>query len=160
MPHTHPRICWTTSVYIVYKNKILLVLHKKLKSWLPVGGHIELEEDTAEALEHEVREECGLDITLLSPPLPNVPEATDIKFLPIPNGFDIHGIGNGPKHQNLVYFAISSNNQAVLAPLEHDGLRWFTEKELDDPSWEIWPSVKFYAKEALRQIQQAQDKKS
>src|SRR3990167_8152418 len=85
MPHTHPRICWTTSVYIVYKNKILLVLHKKLKSWLPVGGHIELEEDRAEALKHEAREQGGWDITLLSPPLPNVPEATDIKFLPITN---------------------------------------------------------------------------
>ena len=153
MPHTHPKICWTASVYIVYENKVLLVDHKKLQSWLPVGGHIEPEEDTEEALTHEIREECGLDVTLLSPPLPNVPDATDMKFLPVPSYFDIHGIGGGRKHQNLVYFATSSNDQVTLAPNEHEATHWFTAEEIDDPIWKIWPSVKFYAKEVLRQAQ-------
>lgn len=153
MPHTHPKICWTASVYIVYANKVLLVFHKKLQSWLPIDGHIEPEEDTEEALIHEIRKECGLNVTLLSPPLPSVPEITNVKFLPVPAYFDIHGIGGGRKHQNLVYFGTSSNTKAVLAPLEHDKLHWFTAEELDDPSWKIWPSVKFYAKKAIKQTQ-------
>lgn len=33
---------FTVSIYIVYKDKVLLHLHKKAKKMLPIGGHIEL----------------------------------------------------------------------------------------------------------------------
>ena len=160
MPHIHKDIDLVASIYIVYENNILLVFHKKLQSWLPIGGHVELHEDAEEALMREIREECGLDVTLLSPLRPQVPGVTDIKFLPVPAYFDIHKITDEHHHMNLVYFGTSSNNKAVLAEKEHDSLRWFTAEEIDEPSWKIWPSVKFYAKEALRQVQQAHRKQA
>ncbi|MDP3763648.1 MAG: NUDIX domain-containing protein [bacterium] len=150
MPHIYKDIDLTASIYIVNDNKVLLIFHKKLQSWLPIGGHVELNEDAEEALMREIQEECGLKVTLLSPPLPNVPDTTDIKFLPVPSYFDIHGVGDGHRHMNLTYFGTSSTNEVVLAEKEHDAFRWFTAQEIGNPSWKIWPSVKFYAKEAIK----------
>ncbi len=153
MPHIHKDIDLVASIYIVYENKVLLVFHKKLQSWLPIGGHVELHEDTEEALVREIQEECGLDVTLLSPPWPQVPGVTDIKFLPVPAYFDIHKITDEHRHMNLVYFGTSSTDKAILAEREHDSLRWFTAQEVDYPLFTIWPSVKFYVKEAIKQAQ-------
>lgn len=149
MGHIHKDIDLTVSVYIVNGGKVLLIFHKKLQSWLPIGGHVELHEDAEEALIREISEECGLSVKLTSPSLPEVPGITDMKFLPLPAGFDIHGVGGGHRHMNLVYFGTSSDNNAVLAEGEHDSIRWFTTEEIDDPSWGVWPSIKFYAKEAI-----------
>ena len=43
MPHIHEKIDFTVSLFIVEGEKVLLVHHKKLDRWLPIGGHIELE---------------------------------------------------------------------------------------------------------------------
>ncbi len=153
MPHIHKDIDLVASIYIVFEDKVLLIFHKKLQSWLPIGGHVELHEDAEEALMREIQEECGLDVKLLSPPVPTVPDVTDMKFLPVPSYFDIHGIGGGHRHMNLVYFGISSNDKVILAENEHDSFRWFTAQEIDDLSWKIWPSVKFYIKEAIQKAQ-------
>lgn len=44
MAHLHGRIDFTVAVFVVHQNKVLLVHHRKLNRWLPVGGHIELDE--------------------------------------------------------------------------------------------------------------------
>lgn len=150
MPHIHKDIDLVASIYIVNSNRVLLIFHKKLQSWLPIDGHVELHEDAEEALMREIREECGLNVTLLSQPLPNVTDITDMKFLPVPSYFDIHNISKEHRHMNLVYFGTSSTNEVVLAEKEHDAFRWFTAREIDDPHYKIWPSVKFYAKEAIK----------
>ena len=51
--------------YIYYNDKVLLVHHKKLDLWLPVGGHIEPNETPDEALHREVKEEVGLRVELI-----------------------------------------------------------------------------------------------
>jgi len=38
------------SVFIVHRDKVLLIYHKYYNEWLPIGGHIELDEDPEEAL--------------------------------------------------------------------------------------------------------------
>ncbi len=58
MAHTHELIDFIINIYIIYKGKVLLIYHKKLDKWLPIGGHIELDEDPEEALFREVKEEC------------------------------------------------------------------------------------------------------
>ena len=153
MPHIHKDIDLTASVFIVNDDKVFLVFHKKQQSWLPVGGHVELNEDAEEALVREIREESGLSVTILSSPLPQVPDISDMKFLPVPAYFDIHGVGDGHRHMNLVYFGISSDNKAILAEREHDSLRWFSIQEIDNPHWKIWPSIKFYSKESIKHAQ-------
>ena len=45
MPHIHEKIDFTVSLFIVQDGKVLVIHHKKLGQWLPIGGHIELDED-------------------------------------------------------------------------------------------------------------------
>ena len=40
LPHIHEKIDFTVEVFIVYKNKVLLRMHDKVKKWLGPGGHI------------------------------------------------------------------------------------------------------------------------
>ncbi len=150
MPHIHKDIDLTVVVYIVHKNKVLLCFHKKLGAWLPIGGHVELNEDAEEALFREILEECGLKVKLLVAPLPVVPDAQFTKFLPVPSYFDIHSITMDHRHMNLIYFGVSESNETKLAEAEHDSLRWFSAEELDNPEFNVWPTIKFYAKEALK----------
>ena len=49
MPHIHEKIDFTAEAFIVCENKVLLRIHDKLKVWMSIGGHIELDEDPVEA---------------------------------------------------------------------------------------------------------------
>lgn len=148
MPHIHELNDFTVHVFIVYDNKVLLINHKKMKMWLGIGGHIELDEDPDQALFREVKEECGIDIELLSNK-PNV-ESKGTKFLYTPAYSDIHEINEKHKHIALVYFAKAKSDQFIHNQEEHIDIRWFTEEELEKSEFNLNEAVKFYAKEAIR----------
>lgn len=150
MSHIHELIDFTVGVFIVYKNKVLLIHHKQLNKWLAVGGHIELNEDPDEALFREVKEECGLEIEVLNDK-PNI-KSEGTKFLYTPTYVNIHKISETHRHVVLGYFAKSKSDKVVLNALEHKNIRWFTEEELDLPEFELIPEIKFYAKEALKML--------
>ena len=73
---------FTATGFLVRDGKVLLVNHRKLKRWLPVGGHIEAGEDPTQALRREVREEVGLDIEIVADALPV--DDDDVRGLPRP----------------------------------------------------------------------------
>ena len=52
--------------YVINKNKVLLIQHRKLDLWLPVGGHIEKDETPDDALLREIKEEVGIDVEILN----------------------------------------------------------------------------------------------
>lgn len=56
---------FTVAVYIIHQEKVLLLLHSKLKKWLPPGGHIEANESPPEAARREVKEETDLEISFI-----------------------------------------------------------------------------------------------
>lgn len=148
MPHIHELIDFVVDAFIVHENKVLLIFHKKLKMWLCVGGHIELNEDPETALFREIQEECGLEVEILSTKAESYPNR---KSLLIPNFLDIHSIGDsGHKHVALVYFAKAKSDKFKLAEDEHDDIRWFTEEELSDPKFNILPDIQAYARKALK----------
>ena len=147
MAHIHEQIDFVVNVFITYNDKVLLINHKKLNRWLAIGGHIELNEDTDQALFREVQEECGLEIEVLNEK-PTI-EAQDTKFLYTPSFLDIHKISNTHKHIGLVYFAKAKSDKFVHNKEEHNDIRWFSKEDLEKPEFNINNAVKFYANKAL-----------
>ena len=150
MPHIRELIDFVVNIYIVYKDKVLLVHHKKLNKWLPIGGHVELNEDPEEALSREVKEECGLEIEVSGSKPSIYSEGT--KFLYPPKFLDIHKISDTHRHITLNYFAKTKSDNAVLNKKEHNEIHWFDREELDGPEFDIEPAIKFYAEEALSRL--------
>lgn len=148
MPHIHEKIDFTVEAFVVHDNRVLLIFHKQLQKWLPLGGHIELDEDPEQALFREVKEESGLDIEVLAEK-PNV-AFEGKKLLYTPSYLDIHDISPTHRHIGLVYFAKAMSDEIRLAPDEHEQIRWFTEADLENSDFAILPDIKFYTKEALR----------
>ena len=148
MAHIHELIDFVVNIYIVFENKVLLIHHKKLDRWLSIGGHIELDEDPEEALFREVKEECGLEIEVLSEK-PSI-QSERTKFLLSPTFLDIHKISETHRHIALCYFAKAESSKVILNKEEHNDIRWFDKKELDNAEFNLSPAVKFYTKEALK----------
>lgn len=151
MSHIHELIDFTVAVYIVYENKVLLVDHKKLKTWMPIGGHIELDEDLDEALLREIQEECGLDVEIFDADRPDIHDP-GVKPLITPQYMDIHDIMETHRHIGMVYFARAKTDQAQLAEGEHHDIRWFTKDELSAPIFNIRPFIRYYCEQALERI--------
>jgi len=147
MAHIHELYDFVIVIYIVHNNKILLVNHPRYGVWVAPGGHIELDEEPEEALYREVKEETGLEIELITKnPAVGLPSG---KLLAGPNFIDVHEANPPHKHIGLVYFARSKNDKFTKSA-EHTDMRWFTESELDDPSYNIPISAKYCSKEALK----------
>ncbi len=147
MPHIHEKIDFAVSILIVNDDKVLLVNHPRYDLWLPIGGHIELDEDSDQALFREAKEESGLDIEVMS----HKPSQKDktIKPLYAPHYVDIHEANPPHKHLGLIYFAKSRSNKFIKSD-EHTDMKWFSTAELADPKYKISETVQFYASEAIQ----------
>jgi 8-oxo-dGTP pyrophosphatase MutT (NUDIX family) len=150
MPHIHDKIDFTVEVFIVNRNKVLLRKHDKYKIWLSVGGHIELDEYPIQAAIREVKEEVGLDIEIAG----NnnlIFEGNNYKELIPPKFLNRHKINDDHEHVTLVYFAKSKNHEINQSEKElSEECKWFTKEELDN--YEIKESIKFYSREALKEL--------
>ncbi|MDP3794025.1 MAG: NUDIX domain-containing protein, partial [Candidatus Uhrbacteria bacterium] len=131
MSHIHEKIDFTVSCYIVHDQKVLLVDHRELKKWLPIGGHIELDEDPDKALQREITEECGLEVEIMAEK-PGM-DSPGTKFLYRPSGVNIHDINPTHRHVVLVYYGRALTFEPRLAPDEHAAIRWFTREDLRRP---------------------------
>ncbi len=77
--------------YIIHKNRVLLIQHKKLDLWLPVGGHIEKNETPDDTLLREIKEEVGIGVEILNHT--NFPiEGNTKKNLAIPFYVNVHSV--------------------------------------------------------------------
>lgn len=152
MAHIHEKIDFTATVLVVHKNRVLLRKHDKYGIWIGVGGHIELDEDANAAAIREVKEEVGLDITLIPPP--HWSESTTVLFAPgyrelIPPLFlNIHQINDVHQHHDLI-FAGRSETDSVIPESKDDEWIWLTEEELLTHS-NVDVTVKQHAVTALR----------
>lgn len=156
MPHIHEKIDFTVSVYVVHKDKVLIRKHEKYHRWLAVGGHIELDEDANTAAIREVKEEVGLDITLISPPhtstLTTFEHSDGYKELVPPMLMNIHDIDAVHKHHDLTY-AATSGSDVVIPENEDDEWLWLTETELLAHP-EVSDRIKSYGAMAFRIVGQ------
>lgn len=101
---------FTVAIFVVHQQRVLLHWHRKLRRWLPPGGHIEPGELPDDAAIRETAEECGLDILLVDSPAatPARPEhdhAGEPRRLVRPLGIQLEDIGPGHQHIDLIYAA-------------------------------------------------------
>ncbi|MCG3175619.1 MAG: hypothetical protein MOGMAGMI_00552 [Candidatus Omnitrophica bacterium] len=153
MPHINELFDYVVSIFIVRRDRVLLVHHKRYDEWLPIGGHIELDEDPEQALRREVREECGLRVRLLNP-TPDIAHR-DVKPLPTPSYMDVHRISRTHGHIAFVYFAVSTSGEVRLHEREHREYRWVPASELGSPDLRLTRSIRFYCRKALEAARRA-----
>lgn len=134
MPHIHSdsEYDFTVSGNIVYKGKVLLIQHKSLPLWTPPSGHIELNETPLEALYKEIREESGLEPSVLTlHPTAVSPVVGAEGTLPLPFDINTHPIGNdGHRHIDLGYILSSTSDDVRPGPHESTTWKWFDKDEL------------------------------
>ena len=150
MAHIHDKIDFTVAIFVVFQGRVLLVHHRKLNKWLPLGGHIELDEDPEETLIREVKEETGLEVEFIdSKPSVKWPGT---KFIHAPNFIDVHEANPPHKHIALTYFLRAKHGKSVKSD-EHTQMRWFSQKDLEKEADQLTMPVKFYGEEAIELIQ-------
>ncbi len=148
MPHIHALYDFVVSVFVVYQNRVLLVYHKKYSEWLPIGGHIELNEDPEQALYREIKEESGMRVRILTK-APSIAH-DGVKPIPTPSFVDAHRISRTHKHIAFIYFGVSKSAKIRLHTREHREYRWFSKKDLLDRRFGLTRSIRFYCREALK----------
>ncbi len=150
MAHIHEKIDFTVAIFVVHDEKILLVHHRKLDKWLPLGGHIELDEDPEQAALREAKEESGLDVELMGERPPTTSPGT--RALIAPRFLDIHRISETHEHIGMIYWARLKNGKLTLATGEHHDIRWCSAEELDKLQPPMLDAVKWYCRSAIREI--------
>lgn len=139
---------FTATVYIFDRDKTLLIFHKKLRRWMPPGGHVDPNETPPEAAKREAFEETGLEIELISQETlwVNYPHSKSIErpyhcFLQ-----EMPAYGNTPAHYHMdfVYMGRPIGGRTSFNERESEALRWFTWQEVQSlrEDTEIFPEVK------------------
>ena len=165
MAHIHEKIDFTVAIFVVHDGKILLIHHRKLYKWLPLGGHIELDEDPEQAALREAKEESGLDVELLGERPPTTSPGT--RALIAPRFLDIHRINETHEHIGLIYWArpaapaghdgahgVTRPTSIALATEEHHDIRWCSVAELEKLTPPMTDAVKWYCTKAIEEISQ------
>ncbi len=178
MAHIHEKIDFTVAIFVVHDAKVLLIHHRKLNQWLPLGGHIELDEDPEQAALREAKEESGLEVELIGERPPTTGHGT--RALIAPRFLDIHRITETHEHIGMIYWArpradlssepatssplnktLSHTRQSfagqkisdlTLAASEHHDIRWCSIAELDKLRPPMAEAVKWYCRKAIEEV--------
>jgi 8-oxo-dGTP pyrophosphatase MutT (NUDIX family) len=151
MSEIQEKIDLSVEVFIVYKNKVLLHKHDKVKLWLSIGGKIEQGENPANAGKREVKEEVGLDVEIIGYK-PNIENEFDYTHIIGPKYMANWQRNESNRFVVFVYFARANTDVISDSKMEHERseTRWVTKEEL--PTMGLRPNIEFYATEALKEI--------
>ena len=154
MAHIHEKIDFTATVFVVFKDKVLVRKHDKYGIWLGVGGHIELDEDPNQAAVREVKEEVGLDVVLVGNPKPEGLGSGKYQELLPPKFLNRHFVNDLHEHVDLIYFATSESDH-VIPENTTDEWHWFSKEDLERNEQGIRVDILNYAKAALAELGRA-----
>ena len=122
---------FSATTYVRHNDKVLLHNHKKLKMWLPVGGHIDRDELPQDAAKREVKEETGLDVEIIKPKeLLKITEGQEWELI-LPFHMMLHNLNEYHQHIDMVFFAKTQNDKIVLGEGESREIKWFTKEEIE-----------------------------
>ena len=122
----------TSTAYVVAGNRTLLMWHKKLRMWIPPGGHAEPNEDPLQAAIREALEESGLEVDVIPPPGLLVVDRPEVKPPPIVILIENIELPDQPFHQHIdhVYFTRAKGKVDFQAPVPHGPSRWLEREAL------------------------------
>lgn len=137
------KIDLVVAAFIIERNKVLLVHHKKLGKWLPPGGHIEKNEIPEDAVKREIKEETGIDIEFLL----QQKYKTGVMKNAMPLHVNLHSVGDHLHY--CFYYLCRPVNEAILNPnSEINECKWFSRDEINDPV--LLPDIREIAKLAFQ----------
>ena len=128
------RRAFSVAVFCRHDGEILLVRHKRLDLWLPVGGEIEPGETPLEAARRELREETGLDG--IFPPGLGVDGSP-----PGLIGYEEHPAGSKGLHLNFAFVADVATRELTACD-EYTAVRW-VESVADESASRFFDGVNF-----------------
>lgn len=141
---------FTVATFVVCERRVLLLFHRKLRLWLPPGGHVDPNELPDEAAVREVLEESGIRCELVGER--GVPVDYP-RQLVRPAGVQLERIGPDHEHVDLIYFARPLDGLA--APRgngEGDDVAWYPVKDLEDLG--VPADVRLWAERAVVEIEE------
>ena len=120
------RRAFSVAVYARRGDRVLVIEHRRLKTWLPIGGELDSGETPLEAAVRELREETALagEFGALAGALDGVPPGLI--------GYEEHQAGSKGLHLNFVFVARVADGAEVTPNDEFGAWRWVDRRELDD----------------------------
>jgi 8-oxo-dGTP pyrophosphatase MutT (NUDIX family) len=118
------RRAFSVAIFCRHQGHILLVRHRRLGTWLPVGGEVEPGETPLEAARRELREETGLEGTF--------PAGLGVEGTP-PGliGYEEHLAGAKGLHMNFAFVADVPTRHLAECD-EYDDVVWVADASAVD----------------------------
>ena len=119
------RRAFSVAIYARRGERVLVIEHRRLATWLPIGGELEAGETPLEAAVRELREETGLAAEFA--PLVGALDGVPAGLI----GYEEHQAGSKGLHMNFVFVARVSEGAEVTPNDEFGAWRWVTRGELE-----------------------------
>jgi 8-oxo-dGTP diphosphatase len=118
------RRAFSVAVYARRGDRVLVIEHRRLRTWLPIGGELEPGETPLEAAHRELREETGFAGEFR--PLAGALEGVPAGLL----GYEEHPAGDKGTHLNFVFVTEVAGDTELVPNDELLAWRWVDLDEL------------------------------
>lgn len=148
---------FTATAFIVdSRGRTLLLWHKRLKRWMPPGGHVDPQETPEETAARECKEETNLDVEIVGESQEDVfsDDVSEGRMLKKPIALLLEKIPACPErhepeheHMDFLFLArpVDEGQVVTLQESESAAMQWFSRQEVAALSGDqIFANVRAY----------------